>query len=165
MPEAEINFEDIAKGNVRIDIVDKLENLRESLESNSLTGRVNKKEIINKIDEIIDTIPVELRTARWIVREQESFINKAKDDSKEIVEEARRESEKLIQESYVLQEAVIEANAIIKQTEFEAQSYRANIEDSVDRKIEEIQSKIDQLKDFLDQERTKLRQPRDIEKP
>ena len=165
MPEAEINFEDIAKGNVRIDIVDKLENLRESLESNSLTGRVNKKEIINNIDEIIDTIPVELRTARWIVREQESFINKAKDDSKEIVEEARRESEKLIQESYVLQEAVIEANAIIKQTELEAQSYRANIEDSVDRKIEEIQSKIDQLKDFLDQERTKLRQPRDIEKP
>ena len=165
MPEAEINFEDIAKGNVRIDIVDKLENLRASLESNSLTGRVNKKEIINKIDEIIDTIPVELRTARWIVREQESFINKAKDDSKEIVEEARRESEKLIQESYVLQEAVIEANAIIKQTELEAQSYRANIEDSVDRKIEEIQSKIDQLKDFLDQERTKLRQPRDIEKP
>ena len=165
MPEAEINFEDIAKGNVRIDIVDKLENLRESLESNSLTGRVNKKEIINKIDEIIDTIPVELRTARWIVREQESFINKAKDDSKEIVEEARRESEKLIQESYVLQEAVIEANAIIKQTELEAQSYRANIEDSVDRKMEEIQSKINQLIDFLDQERTKLRQPRDIEKP
>ena len=165
MPEAEINFEDIAKGNVRIDIVDKLENLRASLESNSLTGRVNKKEIINKIDEIIDTIPVELRTARWIVREQESFITKAIDDSKEIVEEARRESEKLIQESYVLQEAVIEANAIIKQTELEAQSYRANIEDSVDRKMEEIQSKINQLKDFLDQERTKLRQPRDIEKP
>ena len=165
MPEAEINFEDIAKGNVRIDIVDKLENLRASLESNSLTGRVNKKEIINNIDEIIDTIPVELRTARWIVREQESFITKAKDESQEIVEEARRESEKLIQESYVLQEAVVEANAIIKQTELEAQSYRANIEDSVDRKMEEIQSKINQLKDFLDQERTKLRQPRDIEKP
>ena len=31
MPEAEINFEDIAKGNVRIDIVDKLENLRACL--------------------------------------------------------------------------------------------------------------------------------------
>src|SRR6056300_1028147 len=133
MPEIEINFEDIAKGNVRIDIVDKLENLRASLESNSLTGRVNKKEIINKIDEII--------------------------------EEAMRESEKFIQESYVLQEAVIEANALIKQTELEAQSYRATIEDSVDRKMQEIQSKINQLNDFLDQERTKLRQPRDIEKP
>ena len=64
-----------------------------------------------------------------------------------------------------MQEAVVEANAIIKQTELEAQSYRANIEDAVDKKMEEIQSKINQLKDFLDQERTKLRQPRDIEKP
>ena len=64
-----------------------------------------------------------------------------------------------------MQEAVVEANAIIKQTELEAQSYRANIEDAVDGKMEEIQSKINQLKDFLDQERTKLRQPRDIEKP
>ena len=79
MPEAEINFEDISKGKIKIDIVDKLENLRASLESNSLTGRINKKEIINNIDEIIDTIPVELRTARWIVREQESFISMAND--------------------------------------------------------------------------------------
>ena len=165
MSEIEINFEDIAKGNVRIDLVDKLENLRASLKSNSFTGRVNKKEIINDIDEIIDTIPVELRTARWIVREQDSFISKAKEESKEIIEEARRESEKLIQESYVLQEAVIEANAIIKQTELEAQSYRANIEDTLDKKMEEIQSKIIHLKEFLDQDRTKLRQPRDIEKP
>ena len=64
-----------------------------------------------------------------------------------------------------MQESVIEANAIIKQTELEAQSYRANIEDVVDGKMEEIQSKINQLNEFLDQERTKLRQPRDIEKP
>ena len=165
MNNSETNFEDVLKGESKIEIVDKLENLRNQLNSNTLKGRINKKDILKSIDEIIDSMPVEMRTARWIVREQESFITKAKDDSKEIVEEARRESEKLIQESYVLQEAVIEANAIIKQTELEAQSYRANIEDSVDRKMEEIQSKINQLKDFLDQERTKLRQPRDIEKP
>ena len=60
---------------------------------------------------------------------------------------------------------MVEANAIIKQTELEAQSYRANIEDAVDGKMEEILSKINQLKEFLDQERLKLRQPRDIEKP
>ena len=165
MSDVEINFEDIAKGNIKIDIVDKLESLKSSLESKSLKGRLNKNEFISRLDEIIDTIPVELRTARWIVREQDSFINKAKEESKEIIEEARRESEKLIQESYVLQEAVVEANAIVKQTELEVQSYRVNIEDSVDQQMEEIQNKIIQLKEFLDKERSKLRQPRDIEKP
>jgi hypothetical protein len=90
MSEPKINFEDLAKGNISIELVDKLENLRLSLESNSLTGRVNKKEIIKSIDEIIDTIPVELRTARWIVREQESFISKAQNEANLIVEDARK---------------------------------------------------------------------------
>ena len=165
MSESKINFEDLAKGNVSIEIVDKLENLRSSLESNSLTGRVNKKEILKSIDEIIDTIPVELRTARWIVREQESFISKAKDESTSIVEDAKKESEKLIEDSYVLKEAVVEANALIKQSELESQSYRSTIEDAVDKKIEEIQNKINQLNEFLDKERSKLRQPREIDKP
>jgi hypothetical protein len=31
--------------------------------------------------------------------------------------------------------------------------------------MEEIQNKISQLNEFLDQERSKLRQPRDIDKP
>ena len=165
MSEPKINFEDLAKGNISIELVDKLENLRLSLESNSLTGRVNKKEVIKSIDEIIDTIPVELRTARWIVREQESFISKAQNEANSIVEDARKESEKLSKESYVLQEAVIEANALIKQSELESQSYRATIEDSIDNKMDEIQNKISQLNEFLDQERSKLRQPRDIDKP
>ena len=64
-----------------------------------------------------------------------------------------------------LKEAVIEANALIKQSELESQSYRAKIEDAVDNKMEEIQNKINQLNEFLDQERSKLRQPRDIDKP
>tara|TARA_B100000579_G_C22106563_1_gene521187 strand:- start:1 stop:498 length:498 start_codon:yes stop_codon:yes gene_type:complete len=165
MSESKINFEDLAKGYVSIEIVDKLENLRSSLESNTLTGRVNKKEILKRIDEIIDTIPVELRTARWIVREQESFISKAKDESILIVEDAKKESEKLIEDSYVLKEAVIEANALIEQSELESQSYRSTIEDAVDKKMEEIQNKINQLNEFLDKERSKLRQPRDIDKP
>ena len=43
MSEPKINFEDLAKGKISIELVDKLENLRLSLESNTLTGRVNKK--------------------------------------------------------------------------------------------------------------------------
>ena len=42
MPEAEINFEDIAKGNVRIDIVDKLEkNSNNNYVMTSISGPTN----------------------------------------------------------------------------------------------------------------------------
>ncbi|MDC0076948.1 hypothetical protein OAJ33_01750 [Acidimicrobiaceae bacterium] len=165
MSSSDINFENVIKGNKSLNIVDKLEELRTQLNSNSLKGRINKKEIVKSIDEIIDSVPVEMRTARWIVREQESFINQAKQESKNLVNDAKIESEKLIANSYVLQEAVIEANALIKQAEVETQAYRANIEDTIDQKIEDIQSKIQQMANFLEIEKNKLREPRNIDKP
>ena len=165
MSSSDINFENVIKGNKSLNIVDKLEELRTQLNSNSLKGRINKKEIVKSIDEIIDSVPVEMRTARWIVREQESFINQAKQESKNLVNDAKIESEKLIANSYVLQEAVIEANALIKQAEVETQAYRANIEDTIDHKIEDIQSKIQQMANFLEIEKNKLREPRNIDKP
>ena len=165
MSSSDINLENVIKGNKSLNIVDKLEELRTQLNSNSLKGRINKKELIKSIDEIIDSVPVEMRTARWIVREQESFINQAKQESKNLVNDAKIESEKLIANSYVLQEAVIEANALIKQAEVETQAYRANIEDTIDQKIEDIQSKIQQMANFLEIEKNKLREPRNIDKP
>ena len=63
MSSSEINFEEVVKGNKRVDIIDKLEELRAQLNSNSLKGRLNKKDLIKSIDEIIDSVPVEMRTA------------------------------------------------------------------------------------------------------
>ena len=156
MNNSETNFEDVLKGESKIEIVDKLENLRNQLNSNTLKGRINKKDILKSIDEIIDSMPVEMRTARWIVREQESFINQAKIESKALLDDAKAESEKLIANSYVIQEAVIEANAIIKQAEVEMQTYRTNIEDTIDQRIDDIQNKIDQLSNFLENEKNNL---------
>ena len=57
------------------------------------------------------------------------------------------------------------ANALIKQAEVEMQTYRTNIEDTIDQRIDDIQNKIDQLSNFLENEKNKLREPRNIENP
>ncbi len=165
MNEQNLNFEEISNSNKKISLVDSLENLRKKITSNSIVSRLNKKELLEELDGIIDTIPVELRTARWIVREQESFINHAKEEADEIIKSAKIESEKLIADSYVLQEAVIEANALIKQAETESQHYRASVEDSIDIKIDEVLHKVNQLATFLELEKQKLREPRNIDQP
>ena len=57
----------------KIEYVDKLELLREKLNSrNVLNTRSNKKELIDIVENLIDLMPVELRTARWLVREQDT---------------------------------------------------------------------------------------------
>ncbi len=160
------NLEDVISGEKKIEYVDKLELLREKVNSKSvLSSRSNKKELIEIVENLIDLMPVELRTARWLVREQDTYLNKAREEANEILSIAKIESDRLISDSYVLQEAVIEANALIKKAEDEAQAYRAQIEDQIDAKLTEVLNKFEQINNFIETEKKSLRQPRKIVEP
>ena len=140
------NLDEVISGEKKIEYVDKLELLREKVNSKSvLSSRSNKKELIEIVENLIDLMPVELRTARWLVREQDTYLNKAREEANEILSIAKIESDRLIADSYVLQEAVIEANALIKKAEDEAQAYRAQIEDQIDAKLTEVLNKFEQI--------------------
>ena len=160
------NLDDVISGEKKIQYVDKLEILREKVNSTGvLSSRSSKKEVIKIIENLIDLMPVELRTARWLVREQDTYLNKAREEANEILNIAKVESSRLISDSYVLQEAVIEANSLIKKAEDEAQAYRAKIEDDIDTKLTEILNKFEQINNYIETEKNTLRQPRKIIEP
>jgi vacuolar-type H+-ATPase subunit H len=166
MAEESSSIDKVLSGEMKLEYIDQLELLKENLSSNSfLNNRSNKKNILKLVENLIDLMPVELRTARFIVREQELYLKKAKEEAEEILSNADKESSRLISESFVLQEAVVEANALVKQAEQEAIISRANVEDKLDNKLEEIKSKIDELSDIVEREKTNLRQPRKITEP
>ena len=166
MGEESSSIDKVLSGEMKLEYIDQLELLKENLSSNSfLNNRSNKKDILKLVENLIDLMPVELRTARFIVREQELYLKKAKEEAEEILSNADKESARLISESFVLQEAVVEANALVKQAEQEAILSRASVEDKLDNKLEEIKSKIDELSDIVEREKTNLRQPRKITEP
>ena len=166
MGEESSSIDKVLSGEMKLEYIDRLELLKENLSCNSfLNNRSNKKDILKLVENLIDLMPVELRTARFIVREQELYLKKAKEEAEEILSNADKESSKLISESFVLQEAVVEANALVKQAEQEAILSRASVEDKLDNKLEEIKSKIDELSDIVEREKTNLRQPRKITEP
>ena len=166
MGEESSSIDKVLSGEIKLEYIDQLELLKENLSSNSfLNNRSNKKDILKLVENLIDLMPVELRTARFIVREQELYLKKAKEEAEEILSNADKESSRLISESFVLQEAVVEANALVKQAEQEAILSRANVEDKLDNKLEEIKLKIDELSDIVEREKTNLRQPRKITEP
>ncbi len=166
MGEESSSIDKVLSGEIKLEYIDQLELLKENLSSNSfLNNRSNKKDILKLVENLIDLMPVELRTARFIVREQELYLKKAKEEAEEILSNADKESSKLISESFVLQEAVVEANAIVKQAEQEAILSRASVEDKLDNKLEQIKSKIEELSDIVEREKTNLRQPRKITEP
>jgi len=160
------NLEEVMDGNVSFSIVDKLDKLRKELSStNLLSKKIGKKQLLNSVDEIIDALPVELRTARWIVREQQSFLSKAREEAEKILEQSRLESEDLIADSYVIKEAVIEANALIRNAEIEIISERAIIEDEIDKVLATLEATLKELLNIVDLQKKKLRTPREIDSP
>ena len=81
------NLDEVISGEKKIEYVDKLELLREKVNSKSvLSSRSNKKELIEIVENLIDLMPVELRTARWLVREQDTYLNKAREEANEILD-------------------------------------------------------------------------------
>ena len=160
------NLEEVMDGNVSFFIVDKLDKLRKELTSNNLLSKkIGRNQLLKVVDEILDSLPAELRTARWIVREQQSFLSKAREDSDKILEESRFESENLISDSYVIKEAVIEANALIKNAEIEIMSERAIVEDEIDVILTSLEATLKDLLSIVDLQKKKLRTPRIIESP
>ena len=142
MAEESSSIDKVLSGEMKLEYIDQLELLKENLSSNSfLNNRSNKKDILKLVENLIDLMPVELRTARFIVREQELYLKKAKEEAEEMLSNADKESSRLISESFVLQEAVVEANALVKQAEQEAILSRASVEDKLDNKLEEIKYK------------------------
>ena len=159
-------LDEVISGERKIEYVDKLELLREKINSKRvLSSRSSKKELIEIVENLIDLMPVELRTARWLVREQDTYLNKAREEANEILSIAKVESDRLIADSYVLQEAVIVANALIKKAEDESQAYRAQIEDQIDVKLTEVLNKFEQINNYIETEKNSLRQPRKIVEP
>ena len=78
-------LDEVISGERKIEYVDKLELLREKVNSKGvLSSRSSKKELIEIVENLIDLMPVELRTARWLVREQDTYLNKAREEANEI---------------------------------------------------------------------------------
>ena len=78
MAEESSSIDKVLSGEMKLEYIDQLELLKENLSSNSfLNNRSNKKDILKLVENLIDLMPVELRTARFIVREQELYLKKA----------------------------------------------------------------------------------------
>ena len=135
------NLDEVISGDRKIEYVDKLELLREKVNSKGvLSSRSNKKELIEIVENLIDLMPVELRTARWLVREQDTYLNKAREEANEILSIAKVESDRLIADSYVLQEAVIEANALINQKSYKSKKFEIDFNNNLNKKFNSFHS-------------------------
>jgi F0F1-type ATP synthase membrane subunit b/b' len=120
-----------------------------------------------------ESLPEEIKQARWIVKDREELLVKARQDAERIVEQAREDQLRMARKEDIVHRAEEEADRIVAEAEQQALDARAEAESYVDarlaqfeialrRILEEAQSTTRALAKTLDQVevgRDRLRAP------
>ena len=134
---------------------------------------VNRDEVLDLIAEMQEALPDEIKQARWIVKDREDLLAKARTDAEAIVEQARAQQLTMARQEAVVARAGEEAERQLGEADGQARSMRREAEEYVDAKLaqfeialrrvlEESQASVRALAKTLDQVelgREKLRTP------
>ncbi|MDX1689526.1 MAG: hypothetical protein R3290_00745 [Acidimicrobiia bacterium] len=121
---------------------------------------LDREELLRMLYHLRDELPDELRAARWMIRERETFVARTNEKARDLLERARERSDELVSESYIVKEAVEEANTLVRRAESEATRIRLEAEDYSERAFEETESVLADLLAQVRQARAQLHQAR-----
>jgi chromosome segregation ATPase len=117
---------------------------------------INQEDMLDRLHQAVEDLPEELRAARWMVRERESYIARTNEKAQSLVAKAREESAMLVSDNYVVQEAVEEANSLVRNAESEARRIRLEAEDYAERHLAEAEMVLGELYRYITEARAEL---------
>ncbi len=132
-------------------LIDKLDDLIHNAKPFPLSDnvRVDKEEIYDLLDQMRATIPEEIKQAKWVVRDREELLAKARLDAEALVERAWAEQLRLAEQEEIVRRAHEEAGHILARAQDEARAARLEAEAYVDRKLAEFEAVARQALEYL----------------
>jgi len=137
-----------------MDIASRLKQLEEMVaeaKSMPLSSSVllNRDEVLEVLAGIGDDLPEEIKQARWVVKDREELLAKARRDAEALLEEARAEQARLAAGEQVARRAQEEAGRILGEAREEARQIRLEAEDYVDQHLASLEVAIGKLRESL----------------
>ncbi|MGZ4132596.1 MAG: hypothetical protein ACXVWF_06090 [Actinomycetota bacterium] len=100
---------------------------------------VNRDEVLELLAEMQESLPEEIKQARWIVKDREELLAKARADGERIVEQAREEQRRLALKEEVARRAEEESERILTEAGDKAETMQHEAEDYVDAKLAQFE--------------------------
>ena len=123
----------------------------------SSSVRVEKEEVLELLDDALDRLPLELRQARFMLKEREEYLAKVQREADEILEAARVRAERMVQRTEIVREATHAAQTIVEGSKDEARRMRMEAEDYCDQKLAGFQIVLERTAKTVAAGREKLR--------
>ena len=100
---------------------------------------VSREEPLQMISEMQESIPEEIKQARWIVKDREDLLGKARAEGERIVEQAHEEQRRMALMEEVSRRAEAEAHTILEDAQDRTDAMRHEAEDYVDAKLAQFE--------------------------
>lgn len=110
---------------------------------------LNRDEVLEVIQSIRDALPEEVKQARWVVKDREELLVKARKDAEGVIQQALEEQGRLASQEEVLKRALKEADALLGEAREEARHIRLEAEDYIDAQLAAFEAAIQKIKDDL----------------
>ncbi|MFT5873059.1 MAG: cell division septum initiation protein DivIVA [Clostridium sp.] len=131
-----------------MDVIKLLEYLQEIIESSSkipVTGKsvINKKEILDIIDQVINHLPEEFKKAQWVCDEKERILVDAKKQAKIFEDETIDKIRRRVEKQDLVKEAQTRAEEIIAAAQRDAKIMRLGAKDYADEILSQLDKEIE----------------------
>ena len=123
---------------------------------------IDREQMLQTLDMLQDRLPEEMRAARWMVRERETFIARTNERVRELVSRARHKADEMVSDTNIIAEATEEANILVRRAEDHAHRIRLEAEDYVEDRLERLEGLLARVLDQVRSMRTELRQTRSV---
>jgi cell division septum initiation protein DivIVA len=126
----------------------------------SSSALLNRDELLEVVNGLKEALPEEIKQARWVVKDREELLVKARRDAEALVEKAKAEQAHLLSEQTVVQDAQAEAERLLADARVQIRQMRLEAEDYVDGKLAQFEAAITRIQEALtgaDEALTKVR--------
>ena len=101
----------------------------------SSSALLNREEVLELLAEMRESLPEEIKQARWVVKDREDLLAKARHEAEALVEAAHQEQLRMARKEEVVARAHQEAERIQHEADGDARKVRLEAEDYVDAKL------------------------------
>jgi cell division septum initiation protein DivIVA len=101
----------------------------------SASAMVNKKSLVDRLEEVRENLPREIQQAHDVVADREEALSQARAEVEAMIREAEAERDRLLTRTEIVGAASREADRIIEDAKIRAREIRMEAEDYVDAKL------------------------------
>lgn len=117
---------------------------------------VPRDEILSALEEAIEMLPEEIRSARWLLKERDEYLASARAEADEIVEAGRSQAEQMVRRTELVRQSEIYGRRIRDEAEAEARHWRRQTEDYCEMRLAQFDLTLAKIATSVQQGRDRL---------